>query len=164
MKQAQTALGISGAILSLNAATPLPSAETFARASRWSVEQSLVGGTLAEVARNAALGGRSASLLMDGATRTAAESWRTIMDGVMGTSLAGLRPSVVAAYAGMHRSSLPVLANLPGFALPQTDIAIAGHLADQLARMRTDMSDLLSPHRCPARSQPPERQIVRRPG
>lgn len=142
MRQIQAALGATGAMLSLGA-IGVPTPDTFSRATQWSVEQSVVGGALAAIARNQALTARSTSALLDGATRTAADSWRTVMDGVIGTSLAGLRPSLVAEYAGLHRSSLSIAARTSDFGLPRTDGALTGHLADQFARMRSEMSEFL---------------------
>lgn len=142
MRQIQAALGATGAMLSLGA-MGVPTPDTFSRAARWSLEQSVVGGVLAAIARDQALSARSTSALLNGATRTAADSWRTVMDGVVGTSLAGLRPSMVAEYAGLHRSSLSIAARGADFGLPLTDGTIAGHLADQFGRMRSEMSEFV---------------------
>jgi hypothetical protein len=144
MRQIQSALGMTGALISLGTASPFASPDTFSRASQWSVAQSLMGGTVAEFARNSALSRQASSSLMDAATRTAADGWRTVMDGVMGTTLAGLRPSMVSTYAGLYRSSLPLAGRASDFALGRSDAALAGHLADQMTRMRTDMSEMLS--------------------
>lgn len=142
MRQIQAALGATGAMLSIGA-MGVPTPDTFPRAARWSLEQSVVGGALAAIARDQALSARSTSALLNGATRTAADSWRTVMDGVIGTSLAGLRPSMVAEYAGLHRSALSIAIRGSDFGLPRKDGAIAGHLADQFEQMRSEMSEFL---------------------
>lgn len=145
IRRIQSALGVTGALLALGGTLPVANGDTIARATQWSYEQRLLGGPVADLIRNARSGTKEQSSLMDGATLTASASWRTIMDGAMGPSLAGLRPGIVSAYAGLHRSTLPLITRASDFGLTGTASSLAGHLADNLARLQAEISELLEP-------------------
>lgn len=147
VRQIQAALGATGAMLALSSASGAIGDDTFARAARWSVERSVVGTSIADMMRTTGIGERERKALMAGATLTASASWRTMMDGAIGTSLAGLRPSVVSAYAGLHRAALPIVVRSSDFALPHANGALAGHLADHFARMQREVSGMMAPLR-----------------
>lgn len=147
LREIEAATTLSLAALRVSAPAGILGRETFARAAKWSVEASIVGTSLDEMLRETKAREREQKALMAGATLAASSSWRTMMDGVIGASLASLRPATVSAYAGLHHAALPIAARSSTFALPLTTSTVARQISDHLAELQRQVSEMMVPLR-----------------